>query len=99
MALNRNIEPKKIGKISSDMAGNPAISSVVLLSKLNSIWPAIVGPYISKHTKIKSIRFRKLEITTEIAPIRTEILARKDEIIQKINLELGVEKITDLSVL
>ena len=98
MAFNKYTSPKQIGEIAEEMAGNPAISSVVLLARINDLWPIVVGTYIAKHTTIKSIKFRKLEIKTEIAAIRTEILTRKNEIISRINAELGVEKITGLSV-
>ena len=80
------------------MAGTPAISSIVFLARMNEIWPVVVGSYIAKHTCIKSIKFRKLEITTDVSAIRTEILMRKAEIIAQINELAGKFKITEISI-
>ena len=80
------------------MAGTPAISSIVFLTRMNEIWPVVVGSYIAKHTSIKAIKFRKLEITTDVSAIRTEILMRKAEIIAQINELAGKFKITEISI-
>ena len=53
--------------------------------RLKDEWEAIVGKTISKYTRNINLFNKKLTITTDVAPLKQELLLGKEQLIIRIN--------------
>lgn len=60
------------------------------------IWEKVVGSNIAKNTSPEKVEHGILTIKTENASGRQELLFKKDEIIKKLNHELGQKTIKEI---
>ncbi len=62
-------------------------------------WPKIVGEAIAKNTRAESVEHGIIKVITKNPTWRQELLFKKEEIIQKLNTELGKGTIKDIQFL
>jgi predicted nucleic acid-binding Zn ribbon protein len=66
------------------------------LCKLWTRWPDLVGPTIAKNAKPAVIKKRMLIVHVTSTPWIQELQYLKDDIIEKLNTELGENRIQDV---
>jgi predicted ATP-grasp superfamily ATP-dependent carboligase len=66
--------------------------------QIEEAWELIMGKTISKYTNKIEIFGNKLYITTNVAPLKQELLYQKDKIIERVNEALGENLIKDVVI-
>ena len=61
-----------------------------------SLWTEVVEPVVAQNTQYKDIKNGVLTVKVTNAALRFELLARKSEIIRRLNDRLGVEVVKDV---
>ena len=61
-----------------------------------SLWAEVVEPMVVQNTQCKDIKNGVLTVKVTNAALRFELLARKSEIIRRLNEHLGVEVVRDI---
>jgi len=57
--------------------------------QIGEVWETLMGKTISKYTESIKIIHRTLIITTNVAPLKQELLYQKENIIKRVNEVLG----------
>lgn len=66
--------------------------------QIENVWETLMGKTVAKYTtKIKIIN-KTLYVTTNVAPLKQELLYQKELIKQRVNEALGAGTITDVSI-
>lgn len=60
------------------------------------LWPEVVGKYVSKNTKVRSIDRGKLFVWVKTTAWQNEISLRRGEIIRKLNKAVGEHVVEDI---
>ena len=63
-----------------------------------SLWAEVVEPVVVQSTQCKDIKNGVLTIKVTNAALRFELLARKSEIIRRLNDRLGMEVVKDIII-
>ena len=66
--------------------------------QIGEVWEQIMGKTISKYTDNIQIINQTLFISTQVAPLKNELLYQKDKIIERVNEALGEKAITDVVI-
>ncbi len=66
--------------------------------QVQEAWEKIMGSTISKYTESIKIIDKTLIITTNVAPLKQELIYQKDKIIQRVNEALGQKTITNVVI-
>lgn len=66
--------------------------------QIREAWEQLMGKTIANYTSDIQIVKRTLIITTQVAPLRTELLYQKDKIIERVNEYLGEKMIEDVVI-
>ena len=67
-------------------------------TKIQEIWPQLMGQSISNYTRSIKVRKRKLYIEIISAPLKQELTYGRDKIKKNLNEELGEDYIIDVVV-
>ncbi|MBX2887861.1 MAG: DUF721 domain-containing protein [Ferruginibacter sp.] len=67
-------------------------------ARVELAWPKIMGKTIARYTQKIQIVNHTLYITTDVAPLKNELIFQKKLIIQRVNEVLGEPVITDVVV-
>ncbi|MBN8834839.1 MAG: hypothetical protein ABS68_04010 [Niastella sp. SCN 39-18] len=70
----------------------------VQAAQIDEIWETIMGKTIAKYTDSLKIAGSTLYITSQVAPLKNELLYQKDLIIQRVNEALGEKVITQIVI-
>lgn len=66
--------------------------------QITDVWEQIMGATIAKYTESIQISNKTLFITTNVAPLRNELVYQKEKIIQRVNEALGEQVINEVVV-
>lgn len=66
--------------------------------QIEDIWENIMGNTIAKYTDKIQIINHTLFITTQVAPLKNELLYQKDKIIERVNEALGEKTIKEVVI-
>jgi hypothetical protein len=66
--------------------------------QIEEIWEKLMGKTISKYTDSIKIIHQTLFITTNVAPLKNELLFQKDNIIKRVNEALGENVIKEVVI-
>jgi predicted nucleic acid-binding Zn ribbon protein len=66
--------------------------------RIKAEWEQIVGITIARYTHDVQLRNKVLVISTDVAPLKQELLLGKENLLQKINLHFGETIVLDLKV-
>lgn len=67
-------------------------------ARVELAWPEIMGKTIAQYTQKIQIVNHTLYITTDIAPLKNELIFQKQTIIRRVNEVLGEQVITEVVV-
>lgn len=91
MSFGHNKKARSLKTIIEDTADSSAVSSIFLFQLVDKAWNEVVGPIIARNSTVKKIDNGVLKISAESAPVRNEILMRKNSIKTAINNKLNKE--------
>lgn len=74
------------------------LKSGIQAAQIESIWEELMGTTIAKYTDSIKIIGSTLFITSEVAPLKNELLYQKETIIQRINDALGEKVIKEVVI-
>jgi len=66
--------------------------------QIEDVWEKIMGKTIARYTDSIQIINHTLFITSQVAPLKNELLYQKDKIIERVNDALGEKAITDVVI-
>lgn len=66
--------------------------------QITDIWEKLMGKTIAKYTDSIKIYGSKLYITTNVAPLKQELLYQKEQIIERVNEALGEKVIKEVVI-
>ena len=66
--------------------------------QVEEIWEKIMGKTIARYTDKIQLFGDKLVVTTQVAPLKQELLYQKDKIIQRVNEALGQKVIAEVII-
>jgi hypothetical protein len=66
--------------------------------QINDIWEQIMGKTVAKYTSSIQIINHTLFISTEVAPLKNELLYQKEKIIERVNEALGEKIIKEVVI-
>lgn len=74
------------------------LKSSIQALQIEDIWENIMGKTIAKYTDKIQIINHTLFITTQVAPLKNELLYQKDKIIERVNEALGEKSIKEVVI-
>lgn len=74
------------------------LKSGIQALQIEDIWENIMGNTIAKYTDKIQIINHTLFITTQVAPLKNELLYQKDKIIERVNEALGEKTIKEVVI-
>lgn len=74
------------------------LKSSIQALQIEEIWENIMGKTIAKYTDKIQIINHTLFISTQVAPLKNELLYQKDKIIERVNEALGEKTIKDVVI-
>jgi hypothetical protein len=77
---------------------NSRLKNGIQAVKIEEIWEQIMGKTIAKYTEKIQIIGTTLFITSNVAPLKNELLYQKEKIIERINEAMGEKVIKDVVV-
>lgn len=66
--------------------------------RIREEWPQIAGITIARYTGAMMLRDRVLTISTDVAPLRQELIMGKQQLIEKINAHFQETVVLDIKV-
>lgn len=66
--------------------------------QIEDVWEKLMGKTIAKYTSSIKIYGSKLYIKTDVAPLRQELLYQKENIIKRVNEELGENVVKEVII-
>ena len=66
--------------------------------QIEEIWEKLMGKTISKYTESIKIIHHTLYITTNVAPLKNELLYQKENIVKRVNEALGERVIKEVII-
>jgi predicted nucleic acid-binding Zn ribbon protein len=66
--------------------------------QIEEVWEKIMGKTIARYTDKIQIHGHTLYINTHVAPLRQELLYKKEKIIELVNAELGEKAIKEVVI-
>jgi predicted nucleic acid-binding Zn ribbon protein len=66
--------------------------------QIEDVWGEIMGKTIAKYTEKIQIQGKTLYITTNMAPLKQELLYQKENIIKRVNEKLGENVINNVVI-
>ncbi|MES2849382.1 MAG: DUF721 domain-containing protein [Bacteroidota bacterium] len=74
------------------------LKSGIQAMQIEEVWEKIMGKTISKYTDKIQIINHTLFISTQVAPLKNELLYQKDKIIERVNEALGEKVVTEVVI-
>ena len=66
--------------------------------QIEDVWEKLMGKTIAKYTDKIQIRNKTLYISTNMAPLKQELLYQKDAIVQRVNEALGENVVKEVVI-
>jgi predicted nucleic acid-binding Zn ribbon protein len=66
--------------------------------EIRDAWDQVCGTMIANHTKSVRLQRKKIWVKIESAPLRQELSYRKEDLVQKMNEQLGHSLIEDIVI-
>lgn len=66
--------------------------------RIEAVWEEVMGKTVAKYTNKIQIINNTLFITTDVAPLKNELLYQKEKIIERVNEALGEKVIKEVMI-
>lgn len=87
-----------IGEALQQFLKKSKLKSGVQAVQIEEVWGKIMGKTVAKYTEKLQIIGTTLFVTTNVAPLRNELLYQKEKIIERVNEALGETVIKEVVV-
>ncbi len=77
---------------------NSRLKSGIQALQIEDVWENIMGKTIAKYTDKIQIINQTLFISSQVAPLKNELLFQKDKIIERVNEAMGDEVIKEVVI-
>jgi predicted ATP-grasp superfamily ATP-dependent carboligase len=77
---------------------NSRLKTGVQAVQIEEVWETIMGKTVAKYTEKIQIVGTTLFVTSNVAPLKNELLYQKEKIIERVNEALGEKTIKDVVV-
>ncbi|MFT3679548.1 MAG: DUF721 domain-containing protein [Ferruginibacter sp.] len=74
------------------------LKSGIQALQIGDVWEQVMGKTIAKYTDSIKIINHTLFISTQVAPLKNELLYQKEKIIERVNEALGEKVINDVVI-
>lgn len=88
----------KIGDAIKQYLSQSRIKGDIQAMQINDLWEQIMGKTIAKYTDNLKVINKTLFITTNVAPLKQELLYQKEKIKLRVNEALGEKLIDDVVI-
>jgi len=87
-----------LGKAIQQFLDQSRIKGDIQAMQIHDVWEQIMGKTIARYTDKLQIFGDKLYITTQVAPLKQELIYQKEKIIQLVNEALGQRVINEVII-
>ena len=87
-----------IGEALKQFLDSSRIKGGIQALQIEDVWEKIVGKIVARYTNKLQIFGDKLIITTDVAPLKQELIYQKEKIKQRINEALGKNTIKEIVI-
>ena len=87
-----------IGEALQQFLNKSKLKSGMQAMQIEDVWEKIMGKTVAKYTDKLQIMGSTLFVTTNIAPLKNELLYQKEKIIELVNKEFGEKIIKEVVV-
>lgn len=87
-----------IGDAIQQFLNKSRIKGDIQAMQIEDVWEQIMGKTIARYTDKLQIFGDKLIITTQVAPLKNELIYQKEKIIQRVNELLGQHVIREVII-
>ena len=87
-----------LGSAIQQFLNQSRIKGDIQAMQIEDIWESIMGKTIARYTDKLQIFGDKLIITTQVAPLKQELIYQKEKIIQLVNEKLGRQTIQEVVI-
>ncbi|MFI5157195.1 MAG: DUF721 domain-containing protein [Chitinophagales bacterium] len=87
-----------IGDALKQFLNQSKLKGSIMALKIDEAWEQIMGKTIARYTDKIEIHGQTLYITTNVAPLKQELLYKKDRIIELVNEALGEKLIKEVVI-
>lgn len=88
----------KIGDAIRQFLNQSRIKGDIQAMQVEEVWEKVMGKTIARYTDNLKVINKTLFITTNVAPLKQELLYQKEKIIQRINEALGDKVIEEVVI-
>lgn len=88
----------KIGDAIRQYLNQSRIKGGIQALQIEEVWEKVMGKTVARYTENIKVINRTLFITTNVAPLKQELLYQKEKIIQRINEALGEKAIDEVTI-
>jgi predicted nucleic acid-binding Zn ribbon protein len=87
-----------IGDALKQFLNQSRLKGSIMALKIDETWEKIMGKTIARYTEKIEIHGQTLYITTHVAPLKQELLYKKERIIELVNEALGEKLIREVVI-
>jgi len=87
-----------IGEALKQFLNSSRIKGGIQALQIEDVWEKIVGKTVARYTNKLQIFGDKLIITTDVAPLKQELIYQKEKIKQRVNEALGANTIKEIVI-
>jgi hypothetical protein len=87
-----------IGEALKQFLDSSRIKGGIQALQIEDVWEKIVGKIVARYTNKLQIFGDKLIITTDVAPLKQELIYQKEKIKQRVNEALGKNTIKEIVI-
>ena len=88
----------KIGDAIRQYLNQSRIKGGIQALQIEEVWEKVMGKTVARYTENIKVINRTLFITTNVAPLKQELLYQREKIIQRINEALGEKAIDEVTI-
>lgn len=92
----RRKKTEQIDSVLSEFLRLNLLQTPLLEHRLVASWPEIAGETIAAQSHATHISHQKLYVTVSSAPLRGNLLAMRQQLVQQLNTHVGAHIITDI---
>lgn len=78
------------------LQSNPALAARYNMQRAKSLWPTVAGEYVAKSTTSVNVENGVMYVSVKSPLIRNEIMMMRQQLVARLNKEIGENYIKDL---
>ncbi len=95
----RRTNTESIGAVITQLLREQGLEKPLLEHKVLQAWPRLLGAAVARYTGKMEVKNGVLYVHIQSAPLRSELFLCRQQLVEKLNAEVGAEIITDIRLL